>query len=357
MGSSARRLTVRQLPASIRAGLGLPGLWRTIAIGLVAISPVPAFIVSMMVGSYGLAVGDVVGIIWSRLVGQETYEAMTYTVLLDIRLPRVLAAMLVGMGVSVSGAALQGVLRNPLVDPYILGLSAGAAFGAALAIAVATWLPVHLSAFAFGLLAMGLAYSMARSSGRVPIVSLILSGVITSAIFTALLSIVQITAHERSLQTIVRWIMGSFNAVTWPVLSQGWPLIVGGTLVMVLLRWRLNVLALGDDEARSSGMNVERYKVVFIVAAALVSAVAVAMAGIVALVGLIVPHMVRMIAGPDHRVLLPLSAALGATYLVLVDDLARAAFGVELPLSIITTLIGAPFFWLLLRTTKASGWE
>ena len=151
--------------------------------------------------------------------------------------------------------------------------------------------------------------------------------------------------------------MGSFNAVTWPVLSQGWLLIVVGTIVMILLRWRLNVLALGDDEARSAGLNVERYKGVFIVSAALVSAVAVAMAGIVALVGLIVPHMVRMIAGPDHRVLLPLSAALGATYLVLVDDLARAAFGVELPLSIITTLIGAPFFWLLLRTTKASGWE
>ena len=357
MASSARRLRVRELPATIRAGLGLPGPWRSVAIGLVAISPVPAFVFSMMVGSYGLAVGDVVGILWSRLLGQETYEAMTYTVLLDIRLPRVLAAMLVGMGVSVSGAVLQGVLRNPLVDPYILGLSAGAAFGAALAIAVATWLPVQLSAFAFGLLAMALAYTMARSGGRVPIVSLILSGVITSAIFTALLSIVQITAHERSLQTIVRWIMGSFNAVTWTVLSQGWLPIAVGTIVMVLLRWRLNVLALGDDEARSSGMNVERYKAVFIVAAALVSAVAVAMAGIVALVGLIVPHMVRMIAGPDHRVLLPLSAALGATYLVLVDDLARAAFGVELPLSIITTLIGAPFFWLLLRTTKASGWE
>jgi iron complex transport system permease protein len=256
-----------------------------------------------------------------------------------------------------SGTALQAIFRNPLVDPYILGLSSGAAFGAALANAVATWLPVQLSAFAFGLIAMGLAYSMARTGGRVPIVSLILSGVITSAIFTALLSIVQITAHERSLQTIVRWIMGSFNAVTWPTLSSGWYLLIGGTAVMILLRWRLNVLALGDDEARSSGLNVERYKAVFIVAAALVSSVAVAMAGIVALVGLIVPHMVRMLVGPDHRVVLPLSAALGATYLVLVDDMARAAFGVEIPLSIITTLIGAPFFWLLLRTTRASGWE
>ncbi|MEZ4595705.1 MAG: iron ABC transporter permease [Chloroflexota bacterium] len=217
--------------------------------------------------------------------------------------------------------------------------------------------PVQLSAFLFGLLAMGIAYWMARTGGRVPIVSLILSGVITSSIFTALLSIVQMSAHERSLQSIVRWIMGSFNAVTWTMLASGWHLMVIGTVVMILLRWRLNVLALGDDEARSAGMNVERYKAVFIVCAALVSAVGVAMAGIVALVGLIVPHMIRMIAGPDHRTLLPLSAAFGATYLVLVDDVARAAFGFEVPLSIITTLIGAPFFWVLLRSTRASGWE
>ncbi len=350
-------MTVRRLPATLLAERGLPGAWRTIAIGAVVLSPIPAFLFSMLLGTYGLAVGDVVGVIWSRLEGSQAYGDAVYTVLLDIRLPRVLSAMLVGMAVSVSGAVLQGVLRNPLVDPYILGLSSGAAFGAALAIAAATWLPVQLSAFAFGLLAMGIAYTMARTGGKVPIVSLILSGVITSAIFTALLSIVQMSAHERSLQTIVRWIMGSFNAVTWSALGSIWLLIIAGTTVMILLRWRLNVLALGDDEARSAGMNVERYKAIFIVCAALVSAVSVSIAGIVALVGLIIPHMVRMIAGPDHRTLLPLSAALGATYLVLVDDLARAAFGYEIPLSIITTLIGAPFFWLLLRATKASGWE
>ena len=350
-------MAVRRLPAALRAGTGLPGGWRTVAIVAIALSPIPAFVVSMLLGSYGLSVGDVFGIIWSRIIGTEAYESTVYAVFFDIRLPRVLSAMLVGMSISVAGAALQGVLRNPLVDPYILGLSSGAAFGAALAIAVLPWLPLQLSAFIFGLLAMGIAYSMARSGGRVPIVSLILSGVITSAIFTALLSIVQISAHERSLQTIVRWIMGSFNAVTWSLLSTSWFLMVLGTIVMIALRWRLNVLALGDDEARSSGMNVERYKVVFILCAALVSAVGVSIAGIVALVGLIVPHMVRMIAGPDHRTLLPLSAALGATYLVLVDDIARAALGYEVPLSIITTLIGAPFFWLLLRSTKASGWE
>ncbi len=350
-------MTVQRISATLLSERGLSGSWRTLAIWAVMVSPVPAFLFSMLLGTYGLAVGDVVGVIWSRLVGSEAYGDAVYTVLFDIRLPRVISAMLVGMAVSVSGAVLQGVLRNPLVDPYILGLSSGAAFGAALAIAVVTWLPVQLSAFIFGLLAMGIAYTMARTGGKVPVVSLILSGVITSAIFTALLSIVQMSAHERSLQTIVRWIMGSFNAVTWSALGSIWFLIIIGSAIMIMLRWRLNVLALGDDEARSSGLDVERYKAIFIVCAALVSAVSVSIAGIVALVGLIIPHMVRMIAGPDHRTLLPLSAALGATYLVLVDDLARAAFGYEIPLSIITTLIGAPFFWLLLRATKASGWE
>jgi iron complex transport system permease protein len=350
-------MAVRELPTPARTGARLRGGWRTAAIVALAISPIPAFLFSMLLGSYGLSVADVVGVIWAGATGADTYPAATTTVIFDIRLPRVLAAMLVGMGISVSGAVLQGVLRNPLVDPYILGLSSGAAFGAALSIAAVGWLPVQVSAFLFGLLAMGIAYGMARTGGRVPIVSLILSGVITSAIFTALLSIVQMSAHERSLQTIIRWIMGSFNAVTWNLLSTAWLPIVVGTVVMVLLRWRLNVLALGDDEARSAGMNVERYKAVFIVCAALVSAVGVSIAGIVALVGLIVPHMIRMIAGPDHRVVLPLSAAFGATYLVLVDDVARAAFGFEVPLSIITTLIGAPFFWILLRTTRAAGWE
>jgi iron complex transport system permease protein len=351
-------VAVRQLSDLLRRPpSGQLGGWRSAAVVALAISPIPAFIFSMLLGSYGLAVVDVFGVIWSRLAASEAYDAGVYTVLLDIRLPRVLSAMLVGMSMSVAGAVLQGVLRNPLVDPYILGLSAGAAFGAALSIAVVPGLPLQLSAFLFGLLAMGIAYWMARSGGRVPIVSLILSGVITGSIFTALLSIVQMSAHERSLQTIIRWIMGSFNAVTWSVLSTAWLLMVVGTLVMILLRWRLNVLAMGDDEARSAGMNVERYKAVFIICAALVSAVGVSIAGIVALVGLIIPHMIRMIAGPDHRTLLPLSAAAGATYLVLVDDVARAAFGFEVPLSIITTLIGAPFFFLLLRSTKASGWE
>jgi iron complex transport system permease protein len=330
---------------------------RVLVVAIVGLLPLPAFVLSMLVGSYGLSVGEVVGVLRDALTPGASSGGTMHAVLLDIRLPRVLSAMLVGMSVSVAGAALQGVMRNPLVDPYILGLSAGAAFGAALTIAVLPWVPVQVSAFGFGLLAMAIAYAMARTDGRVPIVSLVLSGVITSAIFTALLSIVQIAAHERSLQTIVRWIMGSFNTASWTALAGAWHLMLLGTAVIVLLRWRLNVLALGDDEARSAGMDVERDKAIFVVSAALISAIAVSIAGIVALVGLIVPHAVRMLVGPDHRLLVPLSAALGATYLVLVDNVARAAFGFEVPLSIITTLVGAPVFWLLLRSTRTGGWD
>jgi iron complex transport system permease protein len=318
------------------------------------ISPVPVFVVSMMLGTYGASPPEVVAAVWARLTGQGQDISV---VVMDIRLPRVVASLLVGGAVATAGAVLQGVLRNPLVDPFVLGLSSGGAFGAALSIAVLPWLPVQVSAFAFALAALGLSYGMARVRGAVPIVNLVLSGVITSAVFTALLSIVEITAHERSLQAIVLWTMGSFNGVTWAALQHAWWPIVLGCGVLIALRWRLNVLAMGDDEARSAGLPVERYKAVFIVGAALVSACAVALCGVVALLGLIVPHMVRMVIGPDHRILVPASAALGASLLALVDDVARSAFGFEIPVSIITTLIGAPFFWLLLRSTKAGRWQ
>ena len=337
--------------------LTLPWSLKAIAFFLFLTAPVPAFVVSMLIGSYQLPAADTFGVILSKLAGAGPYPAMYYSVIWDIRLPRVLAAMLAGAALAVSGAAFQGIFRNPLVDPYILGLSSGAAFGAALSIAVLPWLPLQAGAFLFSLLAIGLAYLMARSDGQTPIVSLVLSGVITSSIFTALLSIVQMAAHEKSLQSIVLWIMGSFNTSTWSQVNSSWLPIVAGCAVMMLLRWRLNVLAMGDEEARAVGLNTELYKGAFIVCASLVASAAVSMAGIIALVGLIVPHMLRMIFGPDHRLLLPLAATFGATYLVLVDDVARAAFGFEMPASIITTLVGAPFFMYLLRKTRVSGWQ
>lgn len=333
---------------------GSASRWATFGYIAVLISPIPVFIVSMMIGSYQLSVTEVITAVYHRIIGAEGDASL---IVVDIRMPRVLAAALCGLAVSISGATLQGVLRNPLVDPYVLGLSSGGAFGAALSIAVLPWLPIQLSAFVFSLIALGLAYGMATTKGETPIVALVLSGVITSSIFTALLSIVQITAHERSLQAIVLWIMGSFNKVTWSALDFVWlPILIGSAFIYVL-RWRLNVLALGDREAAAVGLPVERYRLIFVVAAALVSAIAVSVAGVVALVGLIVPHMIRMTFGPDHSRLIPASGALGASFLMIVDDVARSATQFEIPISIITTLVGAPFFWLLLRKTRAGSWD
>ena len=321
---------------------------------VVLISPIPAFVLSMLVGSYSLSIADVVDAVFARLTGGSADASL---VILDIRMPRIVAAGLCGMAISVAGATLQGVLRNPLVDPYILGLSSGGAFGAALSIVVIPWLPVQAGAFVFALVALAIAYSMARTNGETPIVALVLSGVITSSIFTALLSIVQIMATERSLQAIVFWIMGSFNGTTWGQLEYVWFPILAGTAIIFALRWRLNVLALGDREAASVGMPVERYRLIFVVCSALIAAMAVSIAGVVALVGLIIPHMIRMMLGPDHRRLIPATAALGATFLMLVDDLARTIGRFEIPISIITTLVGAPFFWLLLRRTSSASWN
>ncbi len=172
-----------------------------------------------------------------------------------------------------------------------------------------------------------------------------------------MLAIIQFAVDARSLQSIVYWNMGTLSTASWSKVNLAAPWVLIGGLIIIALRWRLNVLALGEEEARSVGMNLERYKVVFIVTATLVASAVVAVAGIIGLVGLIVPHMVRMVFGPDHRTLIPLSLTLGASFLVLVDDVARAAFTFEVPVGIITTLLGAPVFIYLLRTTRAGGWE
>jgi iron complex transport system permease protein len=337
-----------------RSGVRALSRGRQIVFWLVLVSPVVLVGASLLVGSSGRGLGDVIGAIQAWFAGEATESTM---IVLNIRLPRILGGLFVGAALAVSGATLQGVLRNPLVDPYILGISSGAAFGAALSIIALPALPLQLAAFAFGLAAFALSYGMALSNRAVSIVSLVLAGVVTGSVFTALLSILQIMATERSLQSVVLWIMGSLNGFTWSGLRAIWlPILVGVTIVW-LLRWRLNVLALGDREAAAVGLPVERYRFIFVLLAALIAAVAVSVAGVVALLGLVIPHIVRMTIGPDHRILIPASAALGGSFLIAVDAMARGLTPFEIPLSIITTLLGAPFFYLLLRTTRTGGWE
>jgi iron complex transport system permease protein len=331
---------------------------RAILIAFTLLLPIPAFLISMNMGTYPVSGSELADLIFSRLMGHDSGLPQVYdTVVFNIRLPRILLAMLVGAALSISGATLQGIFRNPLVSPFILGLSSGAAFGAALAMSVFPWMPLQLGAFAFSLLAVGSAYLMAMRKGEVQVISLVLAGVVVSSVFGALLALIQFAVDARSLQSIVYWNMGTLSTASWSKVDMAFPWVFVGCLILIALRWRLNVLALGEEEARSVGMNLELYKLVFIVTATLVASAVVAVAGIIGLVGLIIPHMVRMVFGPDHRILIPLSVTVGASFLVLVDDMARAAFSFELPVGIITTLLGAPVFIYLLRSTRSGGWE
>jgi len=312
----------------------------------------------MFIGSFQVPPAQLMDLIASHLFGYSTsYPEVYNTVIFQVRLPRILLGMMVGASLSISGAAFQGVFRNPLVSPYILGLSSGAAFGAALSLAFLPGVSIQYAAFFFSLLAVGTTYFMATSHKSTPTVSLVLAGVIVSAVFDSLLAIIQIAVNEKALQSIVYWIMGSLGTASWSKIYSAFPLFALGCTAMLLLRWRLNVLALGDEEARSVGLNPEVYKLIFIIAASLAASSAVAVAGIIGLVGLIVPHMLRMIFGPDHRTLMPLALTFGGSFMVLVDNFARAGLGFEVPVGVITTLVGAPFFAYLLRTVRSGGWE
>jgi iron complex transport system permease protein len=278
------------------------------------------------------------------------------TVVFNIRLPRVLLAMCIGGGLSISGAAFQGMFQNPLVSPDILGVTAGAGFGAALAILFnGRAMAIQLSAFLFGIVAVALTYSIGRIYRTTPTLMLVLSGVVVGAIFSALLSLVKYVADpNQKLPAIVFWLMGSLGAATMKDLLTSAPLMLIGTAGLLLVRWQINVLSLGDEEARSLGVRTERLKAVIIVCSTAVTAAAVSVCGIIGWVGMVMPHLGRMLVGPDHKRLLPAAFALGAAYLLVIDDLSRTLISAEIPLGILTAIVGAPFFAYLLRRTKGA---
>jgi iron complex transport system permease protein len=322
--------------------------------------PLPVLAISLFVGpSETTSFKSIIDYLLYLVSGGSGLTTQDYpliqTILFDVRLPRILLAFLVGGALSVSGSGLQAIFRNPLVSPYILGLSSGAAFGAALALAWA-FLPVQLSAFIFGLLAVALSYVAARKHKNISIVSLILSGVIVTGIFTALLTIIQFVSDPFKLQSIVHWTMGNLHNAGWDALQSAYIPILIGVIVLFLMRWRLNVLALGDEEARTSGIHPEREKIIVLIAATLASSAAVSVAGIIGLYGLIVPHMVRMMVGPDNRQTIPLNFLFGGTFLLVIDDFSRTMANFEIPIGVITMLIGAPIFLYLLKKTNI-GWE
>lgn len=322
-------------------------------VGIYYLIPFPVLMLSLFVGPGGsVSNADVMQLLWNKLALQglpaDGSLDMVAEVLLNIRLPRIILAFLVGGALAASGTALQAMVRNPLVSPDILGLSSGAAFGAALALTV-HWLPLQPTAFMFGLLAAALSYIVAVNRRGLSIVSLVLGGIIIGGIFTALLTIVQISTDPFKLQTIVHWTMGNLHNANWQKVSSAIVPIVAGVTVLFIMRWRMNVLALGDEETRSVGLNPEREKLLLLIPATLAASAAVAVAGIIGMVGLTVPHMVRMLVGPDNTRTLPVSFVFGGSFLVVVDDLARAVTTFEVPVGIFTTLIGGPFFIYLLK--------
>ncbi|WP_246589168.1 FecCD family ABC transporter permease [Methanofollis formosanus] len=339
--------------------------WTTI--GFLVGLPLFLFVVSFFLGRYAIDPVTAIQIIVAAIIEAipacpisipHTWPTVMDTVVLKIRLPRICAAMLVGAGLAISGAAFQGLFRNPLVSPHILGVASGAGFGAALGILISgSMFVVQSLAFTFGIVAVVATYLLARVYRTTPTLVLVLAGIIVSAFFQAMISLTKYVADPyEKLPAIVFWMMGSLADVRVSDLYIIGPLIIVCIIILLLIRWRINILSVGDEEAKALGINTTRMTQIIIVCATVITAMAVCISGIIGWVGLVVPHIARMIVGPDYKKILPVSVVIGACYLLVVDDIARTLTAAEIPLGILTAVIGAPVFAYLLKFRKV-GWE
>ncbi|MGJ3258720.1 MAG: FecCD family ABC transporter permease [Rhodospirillales bacterium] len=316
------------------------------------------FCITATIGQYPLSVGDVVTALWQGLSGTAAAGDTAATVVLDIRLPRLAAALLVGLALAASGATYQTVFRNPLVAPDILGVSAGAGLGAVCAIFLSLPVPmIQLFAFVFGLTAVAIVYAMARlvRGAHDPILVLVLAGVVIGAVMGAGISVLTYLADPYDqLPAITFWLMGSLAGITFDDLMGAWPAVLIGIIPLFLLRWRVNLMSLGEDEARALGVDTGKLRVLLVVSATLMTSSVVAISGTVGWVGLIIPHMARFLVGPEFTRLLPATFLIGAAYVLIVDTLARSLAGIEIPIGILNAFIGAPLFlWILARARKS----
>jgi iron complex transport system permease protein len=295
--------------------------------------------------------------LWSAVTGSG--EATTRDIVLRLRLPRVLLALLVGGGLAVAGATFQALLRNPLAEPYILGISGGASVGAVLVLAMGwaatgSWV-LPLAAFAGALLAISLVFRVATATGRAMDVRvLLLAGVVVAAFFSACIAFILSVSPARTVQSAVLWIMGSLAAATWRSVLLAAVYTLPAAVLLLALARPLNLMAIGEETAHYLGADVEGVKRLSLAVAALVTAAGVAVAGVIGFVGLVVPHAVRLLVGSDHRALLPLSFLAGGVFLALADLVARLALApTEIPIGVITAFVGVPFFLVLLRRSVA----
>lgn len=322
-----------------------------ISIVLLVFLPIILFFASFLMGRYPVSPVDVVKTILSPIFPQLTVSSTINTIVWQIRLPRILAALLVGASLSMAGTAFQGIFKNPLVSSDLLGVSNGAGFGAALAILFSgSGIIIQIFAFIFGIISVSITYLISKAYRAGGILILILSGVAISAFFNSLISAIKFVADpEDKLPEIVYWLMGSLASVTMDeIIMIIIPLFIG-FIILYLLRWQMNILAMGDEEAQSLGLNPSRVRLIIIAACTLLTSAAVSISGIIGWIGMIIPHMARMVVGPDNKILIPASLSLGASFLLLIDNISRVVISIEIPIGILTAIIGVPIFLYLLR--------
>ncbi|MFI1586609.1 iron chelate uptake ABC transporter family permease subunit [Streptomyces halstedii] len=338
----------------------LPSPHRVPRLAVLLLITVGTALAALALGRYVVPPNEVLRLLAGQVLPLDhTWTPAEESVVLDVRLPRVLLSLLVGGGLALGGAALQGVFRNPLVSPDVIGVSSGASFGGVLGLLLGLGSAAVVGgAFAFGLVALVTVLLIGRLNSGSPILMIVLGGTVTGAFFTALVSFVKYLADpESQLPSIVFWLLGSLATATYAkALTAAVPVLVGATVVLAL-RWRLNVLSLGDEDATALGVPPRSTRVLLLTAVALMTAGAVAVAGLVGWVGLVVPHLARLWTGSDHRVQLPAAFLIGGAYLTAIDTLSRTVTAAEMPLGILTAVIGAPFFVFLLARSRNRMWS
>ena len=316
-----------------------------------------AFVFVLTIGNYHIPASQV----FSVLFGMERDSTLRYVVL-DVRLPRLLCGLIVGGALSTAGLVMQSLFKNPMASPSVLGISSGAAFGAALAIAFGVGgfmgnLMVPAMAFIFCFLTMGVVYMLARTKYGVATTTLLLAGVAMGAFFSGLVSLLQYVVNEDVLASIVYWTMGSLNNCGWSSFKIAiLPITVGLALIILNVK-ELNLISAGEEQAANIGVNVKKVRMILIIATSLLVGGSVAISGVIGFVGLIVPHIFRMILGPNHFTLIPLCIIGGGAFMIIMDTISKSAFEIILPVGVLTSLIGAPFFIYVLRNRKKEIWE
>lgn len=325
-----------------------------LAVSSMILLPVTAAFLCLCFGRMNLSVTEVISTLtgaWFR--GEKSGQ--NYAILFRLRMPRILMAIIVGAGLTCAGNTFQALFSNPLATPDVLGVSSGTCVGAILAILMSrNILEIQLVALVFGLASVWLTIYLAGKNGS-SVVFLVLSGVIISSLFNAVGSLLKYTADPSDkLPEITYWLMGSFTSASYQKILIGSPFILGGIAVIYLLRWKLNILSLSEDEARSSGIDIRKTRLVFILAATVITASCVSMSGQVGWIGLLIPHCARMLVGSNNRYVIPVGISLGASFMILIDTLSRSISVIELPLSVLTAMIGAPVFISLLKKNRGN---